>query len=467
MKVSTETTPEHQAIATVEVEDAEMQKALQRAAQHISRIRPIPGFRPGKAPYNMVERTFGKDILVEEAIEELSRSLYPQVLKEANLEPADQGRLEVVQKEPPILKYTIPLQPEVKLGDYMAIRKAPQPVEVTDEDVNKILERFQLNQSTMVPVTRSVQKGDVVTMDIKGGIPGEEPIDNKDVRVAIGDEEQPQLPFEDQVIGMTAGETKEIAYTYSQEDESESVRGKTANYTVTVTDIKETQLPELNDDFVKTISQFETLDQFKGNIRQVLQRQKEREEEDRYADAVIDELVAQSEIKYPSTMVDREVEHQLEHTQEDVKRLGLTWDKYLELSNKTEDQVREEMRPAAEKNLKRILALNELVKVENPEVTRAEVDADIERRVQQTVASGGNANVARKSYNARDARQNIEFNIRMAKAIGKLVASAKGEATSGLILTPDMVRDEENPIPSGLITDPNQVRAEDWPKGLE
>src|SRR5437867_504588 len=116
MKVSTELTPDRQAIVTVEVDDEQMQRALQRAAQHASRIRPISGFRPGKAPYNLVERALGKEVLVEEAIDELSRSVYRDVLKENDIEPVEAGRLEVVQKEPPIFKYTIPVKPEVKLG---------------------------------------------------------------------------------------------------------------------------------------------------------------------------------------------------------------------------------------------------------------------------------------------------------------------------------------------------------------
>ncbi len=466
MKLSTELTPEHQAVVTVEVDDEQMQRAMQRAAQHVSRIRPVPGFRPGKAPYNLVERAVGKDILVEDAIDDLSRSLYPQVLKESNIEPADHGRLEVVQKEPPILKYTIPLRAEVQLGDYQSIRIAPTPVEVTDEEVDRVIERFQMNQATMVPVTRAAQKGDTVLLDIQGGVPDHAPVDDKNVRVRIGDKEQPSLPFEDQLAGMTAGEKKEIDFTYPEDYEDESLRGQTAHYTVTVQDIKETQLPEVNDEFAQAVSQFKTLDQFKGNVRDILRRQKEREEENHYADQVIDALVERSQVKYPPSMVDHEVDHQLEHMQGDVQRLGLTWPKYLELSGRSEDQLKQELRPEAEKQLKRMLVLNELIDVEKPEVTREEVNADIDRRVAASQQAGANPNVARRSYNSREARSNIEFNLRLARVIEKLVATAKGETTGGRILTPDMVRGE-NAIPSGLITDPNQVREQDWPKGLE
>ncbi len=468
MKVSTELTPQHEAILTVEVDEDQMQQALQRAAQHVSRIRPLPGFRPGKAPYNLVERAVGKEILVDEAIDNLARTVYPEALKESNVEPADQGRLEVVQKEPPILKYTVPIKPEVKLGDYQSIHLTPPEVVVSDQEVDQVIERFQMNQATMVPVTRALQKGDTVTLDVQGQVEGHDPVDEKNLRVVIGDEKQPGLPFDEQLIGMLPGETKEITYTYPEDYEDESFRGKTSHYTVTVQDIKETQLPELNDDFAKAISQFQSLDQFRGNIREILRRQKERDAEADFTNQVIDAVIEKSEIAYPPVMLEGEVEHELEHMKEDVKRLGLTWEKYLELSGKTEAQLREDMRPNAEKQIKRMLVLTELMNVEKPEVTRAEVDAEIDRLVQQTESNGGNANVARRSYTNREGRRNIEFNLRLAKTMTRLVAQAKGEPVSGKILTPDMVRDtEQKPSPGGLITDPNQVPDSQWPRGLE
>ncbi|HZQ05424.1 MAG TPA: trigger factor [Anaerolineae bacterium] len=467
MKISTEYTSDRQAIVTVEVDQDQMQTALKRAAQNISRVRPLPGFRPGKAPYEMVERVFGKDVLTDEAVEELSRSLYRQVLKESDINPVDVGSLDIVQKDPPIFKYTIPVVPEVKLGDYKSIHMQPNEVEVSDDEVNEVINRFQHMQATMVPVTRAVQKGDVITVDISGGVPNGEPVEEKNLRVTVGDEKQVHLPFDEQLIGMNAGETREIDFTYPEDYEDEAFRGKTAHYTVTVSDIKETQLPELTDEFAQAVSQFKTLDQFRGNIRDILRRQKEREEESRFANAVLQEVADRSEISYPPVMLEHELGHDLEHFKEDVKRLGLSWENYLRLSGKTEAQLKEELRPQAEKRLKQLLVLGELIKAENITVTREQVNQDIERRVQQAVEAGSNANTARRSYNQKDARDNIEFNLRVNQVMNKIVAMAKGEPTSGMILTPDMLRGETSPIPTGLITDPRAVREEDWPKGLE
>lgn len=467
MNISKEITPDRQAIVTVEVDTDQMQGALKRAAQHVSRIRPIPGFRPGKAPYEMVERAFGKDLLVEEAVQDLSRTVYRQVLTDAELKPVDAGTLDVVQKDPPIFKYTIPVVPEIKLGDYKNIRLAPEEPTVSDDEVNEVIDRFQRTQATVVPVTRSVQPGDVVTVDVQGGVPNVEPVQEKDLRVTVGDKRQLHLPFDEQLVGMNAGETREIDHIYPDDYQDEQYRGKTAHYTVTVNDIKETQLPELTDEFAQAISQFKTLDQLRGNIRDILYRQKQQDEQVKFANRVLEEITNQSEIAYPPVMLQHEVEHDLEHLKQDIKRLGLTWENYLRLSGKNEAQITQDLKPAAEKRLKQLLVLGELINTEAIQATPEEVKADIERRVQQAVDDGGNASVARRAYNQKDARENIEFNLRVNKVLSKIVAIAKGEPTSGMILTPAMVRDQANPIPSGLITDPRQVREQDWPRGLE
>jgi trigger factor len=306
-----------------------------------------------------------------------------------------------------------------------------------------------------------------VTLDVSGGVPDGERVEEKNLRIKLGDSKQPTLPFEEQLTGMSVGETKEIAFAYAEDYPDEKFRGKTAYYSVTVNDIKETQLPELNDEFAKAISKFETLDQFKGMVRSILARQKAMDEDSRFTDQVIDALVDRSEIAFPPNMLDDEIEQEVERTKKQVKQLGLTWDKYLELSGKTEAQVREDVRPAAERQLKRALAISELIHAENVQVTREEVDSEIERLVGITEKSDGNTTLARRSYNTREGRQNLEYNLRLSKAVSMLVAMAKGEPVTGKILTPSMVKDSENPIPSGLITDPSQVREQDWPKGLE
>lgn len=467
MNITTEYSPEREAIVTVEIDAERLQRAIVHASQTISRVRPMPGFRPGKAPLAVVEQAVGKDLLLDEALEELSHDLYREILKSQDLDPVDRGRSEVVQKDPPILKFTVPLRPEVKLGDYQTLQMRPPEVTITEDEVDQVIARFQLNQATIAPVTREVRASDVVTMDIKGGVPDQEPQDQKNVQFAIADPNRPGLPFDGQLLGMMPGETREIAYTYPDDYQDESLRAKTAQYSVTVHEIKETQLPELSDEFAQAISQFKTLEQFKGNVREVLSKQKERDTDRDFTNQVLDAIIDMSQITFPRVVLAEEIDHQLVHFKDSVAQLGLTWPKYLELTGRTEEGVRTELEPAAEKNLKRLLTMVELAKAEGVQVTREELDADIERRVQSTVQAGGKAQVARRSYNTPDARRDLETNLRLAKGMSKIIARVKGEAVSGRILTPEMVKDLETPaIPSGLITDPSTVRSEDWPKGL-
>ncbi|MCC7161404.1 MAG: trigger factor [Anaerolineae bacterium] len=466
MNITKEITPDRLAIVTVELDEQQLAGAMKRAAQTISRARPMPGFRPGKAPYEMVERTFGKEVLFEEAVEDLSRTLYSQVLKENDLFPIDTGNLEVVQKEPVVLKYTIPIVPEVKLGNYKEIRMTPADAEVTDDEVEGTLNRFQLAQATMTPVERPAQSGDVITVDVIGGVEGEEPIEEKDVRVTIGDKSAAYLPFDEQLIGMSVGETREVDHTYPEDYDDEEFRGKTAHYTVKLQDIKEQQLPELSDEFAQAISQFKTLDQFRGNIRDILRRVKERDNEVKFANDVLQAIVDQSEIAYAPQMLEHELEHSFENYKENLQQMGLTWDNYVRLSGKTEAEIKEGLKPNAEKRLKQLLVLGELVREEKVTISPEQIQAEIERRVLEAVQSGVNANVARRALNTPDVRDEISFNLRINQAMTRVVAMAKGEqAPSGLILTPDMVRGES--ITSGLITDPRQVRGQDWPKGIE
>lgn len=466
MNITKEITPDRLAIVTVEVDEDQMQGAMKHAAQTISRLRPMPGFRPGKAPYEMVERTFGKDVLMEEAVEELSRNLYRQVIKDADLSPIEVGNLEIVQKDPPIFKYTIPVVPEVKLGDYKSIQMRPEEAQVTDQEVGDVLNRFQLAQATITPVERPVQKGDLITVEVSGGVEGEEPVEETDLRVTVGDRTQAYLPFDENMLGMNAGETREFDYVYPEDYADEKFRGKTAHYKVTLQDIKEQQLPELTDDFAKAVSQFTSLEQFKGNIREILRRTKERDTEVKFANDVLQAVVDHSEIAFAPQMLDHELEHDLQHFKENIQEMGLSWENYVRLSGKTEEQIKDELKPNAEKRLKQLLVLGELIKTEAVTVTNEQVKQDIEHRIQEAVANGANPQVARRSYSSQDARENIAFNLRVNQVMNRIVAMAKGEPVSGLILTPDMVRGE-NPIPTGLITDPRQVREQDWPKGIE
>ena len=479
MKVTTERTADCNAIVTVEVDDEQLDRALKSAAKRVSRVRPMPGFRPGKAPYAIVERAVGKDLLRDEAIEELARSVYKQVIVDEKIDVYDAGKLDVPQKEPLILKFTIPTRPVVTLGDYRSIQLRPKEILVSDEEVKQVLDRFQMEQAQMVPVTRPVQLGDLVTADVSGGIEGQPSNENKGLQIRV-ETEKPVFPWVEQLVGMNANEPRTITYVYPADESNANLAGKTATYLVNVTDVKEPHLPAVDDELAKAISRYETLDQLRGYVRTTLAAQKQSEEDNRFTDQVIDAVVEQSQIAYPASMLEDEIDQELARSQEFAQRLGLTWDKYLELSGKTPEEFRVEQRPRAEKRLRRLLAILQLIEAENIEVSGKEVDVEIDRRAQDAARTGERADQVRRSLSAASSRRDIEFSLKMSKAIDRMVTIAKGEPTSGKIVTPEMVREEQRALEmaqaakqgapssaSGLITDPSQVRPEDWPRGLD
>ena len=476
MKVTTEHTPDCNAIVTVEVDDERVQRALKSAAQRVSRIRPIPGFRPGKAPYNLVERTIGKDLLLDEAIDGMAQEIYRQVIKDEKIDVYDAGKLDVVQKEPVILKYTIPTRPVVTLGDYHSIHLKPRLIEVSDAEVDQVIERFRNEQAEMVPVTRPVELGDLVTINLKGGVEGLDPLDREGMQISV-DKEKGIFPWLDQLVGANANEPRTITYTYP-DDASENLKGKTATYTVTVTDVKERHLPELNDEFAKSISAFETIGALKTRIRANLYTEKEHEEEDRFADEVLDAIVEQSQIAYPVSMIEDETDQDVARSKELASQLGLTWDKYLQLGARDEAAYRNDARPRAGKRLRRLLTLMQLAEEEKIEVTGKEVDVEIDLRAEDAARQGGNAAQTRRALSSKDSRRDIEFSLKLRKTIDRVVAMAKGEPTSGKIITPEMLREEMRqreqaeaqkavPPKTGLITDPSQVSSQNWPRGLD
>ncbi len=473
MKVTTERRPNCETVITVEVDEDQLKGALHRAAEKISRVRPIPGFRPGKAPYERVERLVGKEILREQAIDELAQTLYKQVLHDEQIEPYDVAQLSIAQDEPLILQFTVPTRPVVQLGDYRSIQFRPPPVQVTDAEIAEVLETLRKQHAILTPVTRPVQLNDRVTLDVTGGLEGQPPIQQRGLQTLVN-AHAGAFPWLEQLVGAHLNETRTITYTYPEDSLN---AGRVATYTVTVTDIKEQQLPPLDDEFARSVSPFATLAQLRAEIYQNLYQQKQIQAETDLENQVLDALIAQATIDVPNAMIEEQVKLDIERLKKDLLRKGVTWQKYLELAHKDEATLRAEMRPRAERRVKQVLALIELARVEQINVTPEDVQDEIEMRVAR--ASGARAAQLRRELETPQARQNLEFELTIRWTVNWLVTMAKGEPVSGKIITPEMLRrareyeqaqaatEAEPESPRDLITDPSQVRPEDWPRGLE
>lgn len=431
LKIETQTNDDRTLNLTVEVSDDRVQPALQAAARQISKRYPVPGFRPGKAPLQHVLRQFGEQAVYEMAVEELGQKVYEEALDQEKIEAYGPGALQDMQLKPMVLKFTVPLKPEVELGEYRALRLPYEMPVVKDDEVQRVLDTLRERQAVLEPVERPAALGDAVTLDINSFVgeglnPSDFLMTDKDVALQLDESTDWPMPgFAPKVVGMLAGESKKFDLTFADDYANESLRGQVAHFEVTCKEVKSRTLPEWNDDLAKEIGDFQTLDELKTRVRQDLEQQAIRAADREYADKVLDALLAQTQIKYPPVLLDQELDdlmHDLDHRLQEQR---LTLDDYLKIERKTLEELREENRPRAEARLKRALVLGRIVEHEKLEVEPAEVAGEIERMKLILGRQGGEE--VRRALDTSRARQSVSIDLLTNKAIQRLVAIAKGE----------------------------------------
>jgi trigger factor len=415
LKLETEILEDHQAKLKVEIEDERLESMKRRAASKLAKKVKIPGFRPGKAPYPVVQRSVGEAAILEEAIELLVDEVYPEAIKQAEINPYGPGRLENLnQMEPLTLEFVVPLDAEVKLGDYKAMRKLYEPEPVTEEQISEALESLRSRQAVQEPVDRPVIEGDVVSVSISGDIAGDDDKSNMFEErsvplLVVSDTDWPYPGFAFSLIGKSAGDEGESEYTYPDDFREESLQGVVATFHYKIENVKSRTLPELDDEFAQSVGDYQNLDELKDNVRSMLEKQSEETYNESYDKDLIDEAVEQAEFKYAPQMLDDEI-HQVMHDVENrLKQQGLDLDIYLKSREMDHEAWHEELRPAAEDRLKRNLLLFELGKAENIEVEREELEHEAGSTLnylQQVLPK----NEARRLSN-RDIQNNVVNNV--------------------------------------------------------
>ncbi len=375
MKVTTETIATREVELTIEPDAQAVQKAMRRAAQLISRFRPVPGYRPGKAPFSLVERIFGRDTILNEAIYQMGPDLYREAVKEAGIEPYEQGELDVESEDPLVLKANVSLVPVVNLGDYSTLHVDPEPdVSITEEQIDEQVEQTRKRFAEHDPVDRPVQPGDQIIATIEGAAGDDKVIDRKDATLIVEDNMQPP-GFAEAVTGMSAGEAREFTLSYPEDYENDDLAGKDVQFTVSVTTVRDTTLPEVDDDLAKMAGDFDTLQELRDDLANRLKQRLEWELRERETVAVVEALVANSKVEYPAAALDHEVAHLIESQKQRVQQIGFTWERYLQLMGTSEAQVNENSRPEAEQRLVRRLVLTEFARAEEITVDNEELAA--------------------------------------------------------------------------------------------
>ncbi|MEW6240411.1 MAG: trigger factor [Chloroflexota bacterium] len=383
MKIDKTIRDDHQAELVVEIEAERMEAAKRRAARKLSERGKIPGFRPGKAPYEMVRRHYGDEPIVEQAIDLLVDEIYPEALKQAEVEPAAAGALEKIESaDPPKFIFRVPLMPTVDLGDFEKIRKPYDWAAPGEVELDKALDDLRQMYGTTETVERAIQVGDYVLVDVKGeaekAAEGEELDLSRDgvavlVRKEDRDDEWPFPGFAHGLIGVKSGETKTVKHKFPKDFSDEKLQGKTIAYTATVKTVRGVTLPELNDDFAKMVGQnFETLEQLKDVVRKELEERSKADYDDEYFAELIDAIKAGATVKYPPQVLEHEGEHVIDDLRQRLASQNMDLETYLKVRNTTMEKfMEEEVRPVATKRLERGLIMDEIARHEKVEIDEA------------------------------------------------------------------------------------------------
>ncbi len=369
---------------TIEVPFEEFDKAIDKAYQKNKNKMSIPGFRKGKAPRAIIEKMYGKEIFFEDAANIVIPDAYADTYDECEEEIVSAPKVEVVQLEagkPFIFTATVALKPEIKLGKYKGVKIDKIDTAVTDDEVNAAIEKERENSARTINVEdRPVQDKDQTIIDFEGFVDGVAFAGGKGENYPLTIGSGTFIPgFEDQLIGAKIGEEKEVKVTFPEDYHAEDLKGKEAVFKCTVKEIKEKELPELNDEFASEVSEYETFDEYKAATLKNLQDKKTEDAKSKKEDAVISAIVADSEINIPDAMLETEKQQMVQDFARNIQAQGLSMDQYFKFTGMTAEKLMEQVGPNAEKRIKSTLVLENVAKAEKLEASDEDVENEYKR----------------------------------------------------------------------------------------
>jgi len=424
MKVTREKEEDRQVFLRIELEQPQVDKALEQAYRRLVKKANIPGFRQGKAPREVLERYVGKEGLLEDAIDNLLPEVYEQALKEEKIEAIANPQIEVVEREPVVFTAVVPLEPTVELGDYKSIKLKPEKAEVTQEELDAVIEQIRRQNGTWEPVERPLAFEDLVVMDVEARVEDKPFINQQGAQYQVmPNQPLPTPDFADQLIGMKIGEEKEFKLTLPQDYSQPELAGKEASFKVNINEVKQQQLPKLDKEFAKLVSpDLKTMAALKKRLVSNLTIQAEQKAREAFEEKVIDAVVDLSKVEFPPVLADSELERLIEQQARWMQESGLALEEYLSRIKKTEEELREEMRPVAAKRVTRSLVLGKVAEAEKIKVTDEEITAELEKLVK------GSENKAEmeERMSLPQVRGSMEQMLATQKTVQRLMEIAKG-----------------------------------------
>ena len=388
MSVQVEKLEKNMAKLTVEVPAEDVEKAIQGAYQKTKKSINIPGFRKGKAPRQLIEKMYGKEVFYSDAVDAMLPKAYSDAVEECGEEIVSYPKIDVVQIEsgkPFIFTAEVAVKPAVTLGEYKGIQVEKAPIEVTDEEIEaQVNKEREANSRTVTVEDRAVQKGDIATIDFEGFVDGVAFDGGKGENYDLEIGSNTFIPgFEDQLVGAEIGKELDVKVTFPEEYGAKELAGKEAVFKCKVNGIKVKELPEADDEFAQDVSEFDTLDEYKADIKAKLLKDKEDEAKRAKEDAVIGKIVENATMDIPDAMVEYQTQQMLDDFGRRMQSQGLSLEQYFQFTGMTEADYKEQMKPRALQNIQSRLVLEAVAEAEKLEATEEDLEKEYAKMAEQ------------------------------------------------------------------------------------
>jgi len=463
LKITTERLPNAQITLTVQPDEQQVEQALRKAATKVAQRYNVPGFRKGKAPYAAIVRAFGKEALMEQAAEDMGDQVYKQALEESGLQPIGPGVLEDVTFDPLTYRLTLPMPPEVDLGDHRSARVERTAVEVSDDEVEAELLKMQEQQAEWLPLEdEGAAYGDLLTMQIAGHAGDDEIIEDEAFELILEEKSEDFPPgFDTQFLGVKSGDQIAFDVTYPDDWDSDFA-GSEAHFEAQIISVKRNDLPALDNDFAALVGDYDTLDDLKTSIRQGILDKRQEEADAEYANAVMQKMIEGAvAIEYPPVLVDDAVERLFQEQEQNMRRAGLPLSEFLRLTGQSEADLRQRLRGQAEMQLRVDLVLDKLVEVESLQATEAEIDERVEALLADATEDDSGL---REFLETPSGRHALSHDIERRKAIQRMIAIGEGVAPE---LAAAPVEAEASAEPAAVDAEAEADQVAEEPQGLE
>ncbi len=368
---------------TIEVDASELEKAIEKAYQKNKNKISVPGFRNGKVPRQMIEKMYGKEVFYEDAANELIPDAYEKAYDECEEEIVSAPEVEVVQLEagkPFIFTATVALKPEIKLGKYKGVKVSKVDTTVSDDEVMAVIEKERENSARRISVTRLVQAQDEVILDFEGFVDGVAFEGGKGENYPLTIGSGAFIPgFEEQLIGAEIGKEVVVKVTFPEDYQADELKGKAAEFKCTVKEIKEKELPELDDEFASEVSEYDTFEEYKQATIKSLQERKIEEGKNKKEDEVIDAIIKDSKIEIPAAMLDTKKRQMAQDFAQNIQQNGLSVEQYFKFTGLDAEKFMESLEPRAKRAIESRLVLENVVKAENITITEEDFEKELTR----------------------------------------------------------------------------------------